>query len=175
MRLTTLLILIGCCSVSTTFADDASRHAAALRLLEASKAAEMIDTVYETMEPQFAAMAEQMGIDESRRPIFERHMARTIAVLREELNWERMEPLMAKAYAEVYTEDELLQLADFYQSPLGQKFIEKMPEMVNLMMATTQDMMTGFYARIDELRYELERDIAMSDAMGSGSDSDTTD
>ncbi len=124
----------------------------------------MIETVYDSMEPQFEAMAEQLGIDEAQRPIFDRHMARVFQVLREELNWEKMEPYMVDAYAEVYSEQELLELVEFYESPLGQKFMAKMPELMNVTMQMTQDMMGGFYPRLEELQAELMADLEASKA-----------
>lgn len=143
-------------------ADEASHEAAARELLEVSRAAEMIDTMYDAMEPQFAAMADQMGIDESLRPVFDRHMVRVMDALREELNWDKMEPYMVSAYTQVYSEDELLELIDFYNSPIGKKFMDKMPEMMEVTMAMTQQMMGGFYGRLEELQAELAADIEAS-------------
>lgn len=163
MRQTILLLTLIAISI-TANADELSRRAAALKLLEVSRAAEMIETVYDSMQPQFEAMAEQIGIDEAQRPIFDRHMARVFEVLREELNWEKMEPYMIDAYAEVYTEDELLGLVEFYESPLGQKFMAKMPEMMSVTMEMTQSMMSGFYGRFEELQAELMAEIEASKA-----------
>ena len=161
-RIILLLTLVALSSQAS--ADEASRKAAALKLLEVSRAAEMIDMVYDSMQPQFEAMAEQIGIDEAQRPIFDRHMARVIEVLREELNWEKMEPYMIDAYAEVYTEQELLGLVEFYESPLGQKFMVKMPEMMTVTMEMTQSMIGGFYARFEELQAELMADLEANKA-----------
>lgn len=143
-------------------ADETSHEAAARELLEVSRAAEMIDTMYDSMEPQFAAVAEQMGIDESLRPVFDRHMVRVMEVLREELNWQKMEPYMISAYMQVYSEEELLELVEFYNSPIGRKFMDKMPELMEVTMTMTQQMMGGFYGRLEELYAELEADIEAS-------------
>ena len=163
MRRTILLLMLLALS-SQASADESSRKAAAVKLLEVSRAAEMIETMYDSMQPQFEAMAEQIGIDEEQRPIFDRHLARVFDVLREELNWQKMEPYMIDAYAEVYTEQELLGLVEFYESPLGQKFMEKMPEMMAVSMEMTQSMMGGFYARLEELQAELMADLEAAKA-----------
>ena len=151
-----LLLFIAAGSVN---ADESSHEAAARRLLEVSRAADMVDTVYDSMGAQFAGMAEQMGIDESQRHIYDRHMERVFQVLREEMNWEKMEPYIIGAYTEVYSEQELSELADFYESPLGQKFLEKMPELMEATMSVTQSMMSGFYSRVGELEAELQADL----------------
>ena len=158
----TILLLVLCVTLSVANADETSREAAALKLLEVSRASEMIETVYDSMQPQFLAMAEKMGIDETQRPVFDRHMVRVFQVLREELNWEKMEPYMIAAYADVYTEQEMLELVEFYESPIGQKFMAKMPEMMKVTMEMTQDMMGGFYGRLEELQAELMADLEAS-------------
>lgn len=148
---------------SSAIGDESSHEAAARELFEVSDAEAMIDTIYDSMQPQFAAMAERMDIDESHRPIFDRHMVRVMDVLREEFNWEKMEPHMISAYVQVYSEEELLELVDFYKSPIGQKFLKKMPELMEVTMGMTQQLMGGFYGRLEELQAELQADIAASE------------
>ncbi len=157
-----LTLLFTLAASASAIADDASHTAAAKELLEVTRAAEIIDQVYDSMEGQFDNMAEQLGITEDQRPIFDRHMERVFQVMREEMNWEKMEPYMVSAYAQVYTEQELRELIEFYQSPLGQKFLAKMPELMNVSMATTQELMSGFYDRLGELQAEFEAELAAS-------------
>lgn len=160
-----IILLLALFAISShASADEASRKAAALKLLEASRASEMMEAVYDSMQPQFEAMAEQMGIDEAQRPVFDRHMVRVFEVMREEMNWEKMEPYMIDAYAKVYTEQELLDLVEFYESPLGQKFMTKMPEMMEVTMEMTQSMMAGFYGRLEGLQAELAADLKANKA-----------
>lgn len=151
----TLLFL----STGIAEASESSHEEAAKRLLEVSRAEQVIDTMYETLGTQFEGMADQMGITEELQPIFDRHMERAIGVLREELTWEKMEPFMVDAYVQVYTEEELSELVEFYESPIGQKFLDKMPEMMAVTMELTQGMMSGFYERFGELQAQLEADI----------------
>jgi uncharacterized protein len=46
------------------------------------------------------------------------------------LSWESLKPEMIQMYAEAFTEPELHELAAFYRTPLGQKAMTKMPELV---------------------------------------------
>ncbi len=162
MRLFLALLFTFATSTSAV-ADEASHAAAARELLEVTRAADIIDQAYGSMESQFDTMADQLGITEDQRPIFDRHMERVFQVMREEMNWEKMEPYMVSAYAQVYTEQELRELIEFYESPLGQKFLAKMPELMNVTMTTTQEMMGGFYERLGELQAEFEAELAASE------------
>lgn len=44
------------------------------------------------------------------------------------LKWEDLEPEFVRIYAETYTADELRQLGAFYQTPLGRRMLETLPE-----------------------------------------------
>jgi uncharacterized protein len=46
---------------------------------------------------------------------------------REQLNWAVLEPEFTTMYMEVFTEGELRELITFYDSPIGQKMLSKMP------------------------------------------------
>jgi uncharacterized protein len=46
---------------------------------------------------------------------------------REVLNWNTLEPEYTRLYMEVFTEAEVREMTTFYQTPLGQKLLTKMP------------------------------------------------
>lgn len=43
--------------------------------------------------------------------------------------WLKLQPAYVKAYAEVYSADELRSLIAFFKSPIGQTYLDKMPEL----------------------------------------------
>lgn len=46
------------------------------------------------------------------------------------MNWKAVKPEFIKIYQETFTDDELVQLATFYESPIGKKMLEKSPELM---------------------------------------------
>ena len=56
----------------------------------------------------------------------------------EQMNWSVLEPEYSRAYLEVFSEPEVRELIAFYQTPLGQKMLAKMP----LLMAKTNELVT---------------------------------
>ena len=66
---------------------------------------------------------------------------------------------MIETYASVYSEEELRELAGFYNSPLGQKFVRKMPELMTATMQMTQEMMLDFVPRMQEIEAELQAEL----------------
>ncbi|MEI7962892.1 MAG: DUF2059 domain-containing protein [Verrucomicrobiota bacterium] len=57
------------------------------------------------------------------------------------MTWEKMKPVYVSLYAETFTPDELQGLIDFYKTPVGQKYIEKQPQLQAAIMQKSQSMM----------------------------------
>ena len=55
---------------------------------------------------------------------------------------------------EVFTEEEMRELIKFYQSPLGQKVLEKTPELLQISMEKTEVLL---YEELPKLQERLER------------------
>ncbi len=137
------------------FGQQQSHTDAAKQLLELMNADQSIEQAYGQMYSQLSGMAEQLGITEDQRPMFESYLERMVVVMKEELSWERMEPYVIDAYVSVYSEEELKALSEFYASPIGQKFVAKMPELMQATMEMTQKMMGELIPRITEIQQEL--------------------
>lgn len=155
-----ILVVLGTLTFSSIAAQEQSHIDAAKELLDLMNADQAIEQSYDQMYPYMQEMAVQLGVTEEQRPQFDRHMERMIEVMKEELNWEKMEPHLLKAYTSVYTEEELRELSEFYASPLGQKFVAKMPELMEATMQMTQDMMRDFIPRMKEIQEELQAELA---------------
>ena len=150
-----LVVIAGVLACASAIAQGDSHEEAARALLDAMNAEETIAQSYDQVLPQLEAMGDQMGVSEEEREIFDRYLERMVAALREEMSWEKLEPGMIETYASVYTEQELLDLVEFYESPLGQKFIRKMPELMTATMQLTQEMMQDFLPRVQAIQAEL--------------------
>ena len=74
--------------------------------------------------------------------------------------WEQIQDLYVDIYVKVFTEDELKEIIQFYRSPLGQKLLNKMPELlqesIEKMQILVQDKMPEFQERLQKTITELE-------------------
>ncbi len=154
-----VIVVAGVLAFATATAQEESHRDAARELLKAMNAEQTIEESYNQVLPQLEAMGQQMGVSDEERAIFNRYLDRMVAALREELSWEKLEPGMVQTYASVYSEQELRDLVEFYESPLGQKFIRKMPELMTATMQLTQDMMQDFVPRVQEIQAELQAEL----------------
>ncbi len=137
------------------FGQQQSHTDAAKQLLDLMNADQSIEQAYGQMYSQLSGMAERLGITEDQRPMFESYLERMVVVMKEELSWERMEPFVIDAYVSVYSEEELKELSEFYASPIGQKFVAKMPELMQATMEMSQKMMGELIPRITAIQQEL--------------------
>jgi hypothetical protein len=127
------------------------------RLLEVMRAKETLDATL----PQVQAMQQQMvaqmtadqDLDEEDRARINRMLESTNSSLATVLTWERMGPMYRDIYAQTFTADDVEAIIGFYESPAGQKTLDKMPQLMQNTMNAVQQL-------VMPLLQQLEQDIA---------------
>jgi hypothetical protein len=76
------------------------------------------------------------------------------------MTWEKMRPMYVSIYAETFTPEELQGLIAFYKTPVGQKWIEKQPQLQTEIMLKSQ-------AMIKDLMPSLMKSFPIPAAAGS--------
>ena len=67
---------------------------------------------------------------------------------------------MLPIYRKHYSEEEILQLTDFYKSELGQKTLSLTPEITREISSKTRDMSQMALSQAkDELAFELQKEV----------------
>jgi len=110
-------------------ADDRAKLAA--KLMELQQAKQSVDMGMQQMEE---AMREQLDQEQLAPGKPNCTKDALVNVVRSEINWKILEPKVTRIYAEEFTEDELEDLVDFFESKLGRVYLAKMPRV----MARTQ-------------------------------------
>ena len=85
--------------------------------------------------------------------------------LQKYMTWDSMRPELVLLYTDTYSEPELKQLAAFYRTPLGQKTMAKMPELLQrtamigarLGSAHSDELKAAMNARTEELQKAQEK------------------
>ena len=62
-------------------------------------------------------------------------------------------------YVKTYTESEIRAILEFYKSPAGKKFIEKMPELMQQSMAISQKNMPTIMNKVTKISEEMANEI----------------
>ncbi len=135
-------------------ADDASRVAAAEKLLSVMNLKEMTAQILSQIKDMQMAQFMNTVSSEKDRTVFQEKM---MDFLTKELNWENLKSDYVNLYAEVFTEEELNGLADFHSSPIGQKYLKKTPELMRRSMQISQERMMKILPEIQKMAQEWEK------------------
>jgi hypothetical protein len=153
------LTFVALLSTLNAFAAPASQESVE-NLLMATKAESMMDSMYGGMEQMMRQGMRQAVKDKPLSPEQQRILdavpTKFVAVMREEMNWQKMKPLYVQLYRDTFEQEEIDALIVFYASPVGQTFLKKMPLVMEKSMALSQSLMQSIIPKMT---------AAMKDAM----------
>ncbi|ADN77706.1 Protein of unknown function DUF2059 [Ferrimonas balearica DSM 9799] len=135
--------LLGAALAMPAYALDEDAVAAARDLLEASRAEQMLDIVTEQIKANILMADPDAGA----------HAEVISQFFAEHLGYHQLEADLITLYAEAFTTGELRELAHFYRSPVGQKSLDLMPELMQRSNALT---MQRLQAALPKLEAELQ-------------------
>ena len=160
MKLKTVIFLI-VLSLFCSFAnaDETSHRAAAEELLLLTNVDKMLKPMWEQMETMMEQHFVQMDAPEELRPVLNRYTSKMVKVMEEELGWAKMKNDYIDIYVKTYTEGEIRAISEFYKSPAGKKFIEKMPQLMQESMAISQKNMPTFMKKMQKISEEMANEI----------------
>jgi uncharacterized protein len=157
------VLLIAMCilafSSTSAFADEAGLKKMALNLLEITNARSGIDRVMKSAEGTIRQQLDTLSIDlppEGREEVAAVRKD-CIKWLSDNLSWDQMKDIYVDIYAHIFNEDEMGELIRFYQSPLGQKMLKKMPEIIQLSVQRSQALIQK---KMPELQKKLKKSLA---------------
>ena len=158
MRTLILFMVIFLCAPNA-IADEASHRAAAEELLLLSNTDKMMDQVWPQIEGMVDRQFKQMDAPEELRPVMKKYTNKMFKVMQAELGFENLKEDFIRVYVNTYTESEIRAISDFYKSPVGQKFIEKMPKLMQETMVITQRNMPRMMQKIQAISAEMVAEI----------------
>lgn len=148
---------------STTTLAEPATDATIKELLTISKAQKLVDDINKQMESQMnATVLKQLGgrlPTPSQQQVIAKMTQRMAALLKEELAWEKMEPMYTRLYKQSFTEEELAGMLAFYKTPAGQAILHKLPMLMQTLMQDIQDMIVGMTPRIGEIQRDFIAEI----------------
>ncbi|MCE1273561.1 MAG: DUF2059 domain-containing protein [Chlorobiales bacterium] len=136
-----ILATIVCCPQGVLRADEASHRKAALELIETVNAKQLLDQMLTSMDRMMEQQFSSMGMTTEQLKEAAPVKREISAWMRSSMSWDSMRALYVDVYMEVFTEQELREIDEFYHTPLGRKMLVKMPELVQVSMQKTQAMM----------------------------------
>lgn len=163
--------LIGCPPLA--IADEASSRAAAEELLVITEVEKKLGETFTMMKQMQTTQFEQLQENQSSSQVSD--YAKTMIepmmdMMAEALSWENMKDEYITVYVETYTEAELLGMVEFFKSPIGQRWIEKAPQLTKRLMEVGQRHSQEFMPKLMErFQFDLGRGSVMaSETMAIG-------
>ena len=135
------------------------------RLLEVMRAQQNFEGMLRNLEPMMhqgmaAAMQGRTPTPEQQRAM-DNTAASFAKVMREEFSWEAMRALQAQIYRETFTQEEIDGLIAFYESPIGQAFVDKMPIAMQKSMSLMQARIGPMIARMTAAMRDAARSAVL--------------
>ena len=163
---TLLLLAVLTFSVSTPAAPPSDQSIN--QLLQLTKVDRQMDSVFTQMESAMKASVQQATkgkpLSAEEQAVLDRQQARMAGIVKEELSWEKMKDLYVQVYRETFSQEEIDGLIAFYQTPVGQSFVSKQPELTKRTMAILQQRMAPMMQRIQKMSEETALELQKAKA-----------
>lgn len=146
-------------AASLAMADTASHAADAERFLKLAHADKLTVPVYGQVQQMFAqrfALA-----PDGKQALLERYQAKANAALDKAVGWDRLKPDMVRLYTSHFDEQELKELIAFYESPLGQKVLQKMPALTTQAAQITQSKLESAVPEVNKLLADMSAELGL--------------
>lgn len=154
------LALVFSMFIGFSYADEQSHRAAAEELLLLTGVEKTSETIFERMklimDQQFD---NQPGLDEEKKEILKKYRERTLKMVMEELDWEKMKDNYIDIYVKTYTEKEIRDISEFFKSPAGRKYIEKLPQLTEEATSFMLKMLPGLMEKMKAVIAEMQNEI----------------
>jgi hypothetical protein len=107
----------------------------------------MLQTVAQVTQGRPIPANVQKQIDQQR--------AEMMAMMKEILAWEKLEPLYTRVYQKTFTQQEIDGMLTFYKSPVGAAMITKMPAVMQNTMEETQSLMGPVMDKMQRMQKDI--------------------
>ena len=166
-KLTTRLIaVVACAAFALTVAvaapdekkPDPETAAAVKDLMTTLKVQEQMGPVLSGIKQMQMAMLDQQQLSDDEKKAARELMSASMDEVESVLDWKNLEGVMVRAYASVFTTEEVKALNEMFLTPAGQTFVEKQPELQAATMGEMQTIMAELMPRIQKKTQEaIER------------------
>lgn len=131
----------------------------------ATKSEALVEQAFASVEQMVRqGLEQQVGgrkLTEEQRRVLDLAPARIAAVLKQEMNWSTLEPIYVAIYQEAFDQEEIDALITFHQSPVGQSYISKMPQVMSRSMQVMQVQMQSLSPKLRQAMEDVLREAKL--------------
>lgn len=156
-----LILTVSCLSLQA--ADTVPDEASVKELLAVTQAQKLIEGMLPQMDGMMQNAMQQalkgQEISPDAQKMMDKNRAESMATMKEELAWSKLEPLYVRIYQKSLSQEEVSGMLAFYKSPVGQAMINKMPAILQNTMAELQTMVAPTMQRLQKSQQDLVAQI----------------
>lgn len=138
------------------------------RLLAATHADRILDQYMNQLDAGMQAGMRQALKDQKptakQQQVIDEMRGRIVAVMRETLSWNKLEPTIHELYRSNLTQGEVDGMVKFYESPTGRAVIDKLPAIMQQAGQAVQAMLPPLLAQLDAI---MKDSVAKLQAAGN--------
>ena len=149
---------------SSLYAEETSKRAMAEELLNLMQVQKNLEKTYEMIKQMQIQQIKQLGMtkgDPTEKT--EAMIQKVMDLMSQEMSWDKMKGDYITIYEETFTREELSGMIEFYKSPVGQKSIEKQPELMEKSMQVSKKKMGELMPRVESLIQEMYQEPEASE------------
>jgi hypothetical protein len=155
-----LLIVTGSLALA---AGNPPSEASVKQLLEVTQVHKLLDSTMSQMDSFMKNAMQQATQGQPVSPQIQKHIdketSEMMKVMKEELSWEKLEPMYVRVYQQSFNQDEVNGLVALYKTSSGQVLINKMPVVMQNTFTEMQKMMGPLMQRIQRTQQEIVAEI----------------
>lgn len=145
-------------------ADEASKTAKLNELVQMTNINmdAMADSMYSQLNIMLKNLAKEMDVQPSEQAILNDYSQQMVAMVKDELSWDKMGPLIVDVYSRNFSEQEIDDILAFYKTETGQSMLKKMPIVMQESMLASQHVIQKLLPKIQVAAKKLGQDLAES-------------
>lgn len=151
-----------------------SKHERIAELMELMQLQSQFEQIQAQMRAMIDNMAPTSEVPAGEQEIIARYNQKMLDLSQETLGWRPLQAMMIDLYAAYFTEQEIIDMIEFYRTPTGQRTIELMPMIMEESMLFTQEAVAKMIPKMQALSKEMASVLAEHRRSDRGSGSDQT-
>ena len=156
------LPLLICLAINPAFADQPSEQSVKelLTVLNAKKSVDDITGQMEAMmKKSMETSLQGANLTPEQKKIVDDLETKTVKFVKEQMAWDKLEPMYLQIYRESFTQDEIDGIVGFYKTPAGQALINKMPQVTQKTMGEMQKRMMSLEGDLRKFQEEASAEL----------------
>jgi len=147
----------------STSAAPSPTEASVKQLLEVAQTRKLADSVMKQMDilllEAIAQATTNQPVPEKVQNDIDAHRKEITSLMRELLDWKKLEPIYVRTYQKSFTQAEVDGMIAFYKTPAGQAMIGKMPAVMQNSMDEMQQLMGPVMEKIQQTQQEVAAEM----------------